>query len=152
MSPDEVALKIQEATCKATQLAILTGTHESHSTFDGLHVGCMAILGAIEPTALMASKKPGQFATQEAMMFSAVLAARAPTEITKEGMITVEFGPHIIFEALEICEKIFGKSIDSYLDKGMVEAARRCGAGSTIPLEELMQKRSVAHELSKTLQ
>ena len=151
MKPEEIAVKIQEATSKAVQFAVLAGTHESNSTADGLYIGCMGILGALQATSLMAAKKPEMLFTPEALMFTAVMAARMQIDASG-GNITVEFGPHILLEALEICEKIFGKSIDSFLDKKLVEAARQCGAGSSIPLEDLMLKRSQAHGLSKTLQ
>ena len=167
MTSEDIAMKIQQATCEATHMAILAGTMKTHDSAAATHIGCMSMLGAMQPTAMIVARKPtlstseikekGEavamgLLTTETLVFTAILAALTQQEAAPNGNISVEFGPHIIFQALEMAEKVFGKSIDHLLDERMVEAARQCGAGSNLPLEQLMAKRSTAHSASKTLQ
>jgi hypothetical protein len=169
MTPDDIAMKINEATAVVTQKAILAGTAaiNNHNSADAFHIGCMAILGALQPTAMISAKRP-QMSREEAiekghevcmtllipetLVFTALVAVYQQQEANKNGNITCEFGPHILLQALESCEKVFGKPIDDKLDPVMVQAARDCGKGSNLPFEELMAKRTAAHQPSKTLQ
>src|ERR1017187_2027455 len=112
MTVDEIAGRVGEATSKITQTAILAGTASNKSTADGLHIGGMAILGALQPAAMLVSSSPGHL-SPEVLVFTAILAARMQVGIAEDGTTAVEFGPHIILEALDACEKVFGKSIDS---------------------------------------
>jgi hypothetical protein len=169
MTPDEIATKVNMEAAQATQMAILAGTQKqnNHNSADAFHIGCMSVLGALQPSAMIAAKRP-MLSREEAiekgrevcmtllipetLVFTALVAAYQQQEANRNGNITVEFGPHIILQALESCEKVFGKPIDDKLDPVMVQAARDCAKGSNLPFEELMAKRTAAHQPSKTLQ
>jgi hypothetical protein len=94
---------------------------------------------------------PGKRITADTLLFFAILAATAARDTRcidgQKGMdgtsgvgVQCEFGPSIVFDALEIFERATGRKIDNYLPKGMVEAARDKAAHAKAELDALFSK------------
>ena len=168
--------KINNVTTDAIQTAILSA--RSQNLADAIYIGSVGINGALLPVAQLVANKPdptslglpsnpndlteadhaicrevaSKLVNPDTMLFAAILAARICGGISSNNMVAIEFGPHIVLEALEIFEKATGRNPDKLLDPRMVAEARKVGENTTIPLEEFMEKRRGASPSSETLQ
>lgn len=163
----DIGEKCNSATTEAVQMAILTvaktAKDPSHNHSTATYISCMASLGAMMPGAMAVSKcdfsreqiehfreneDAGQKAarslvTPEALLFVSILAAKILVSFDVEtGYQTTEFGPHILFEALEVFEAAIGKPADAYLDPNLLKAARTVGASSAAPFRDFLKGRS----------
>ena len=74
----------------------------------------------------------------EAILFSAILAAKAVSPVSQNEM-ALAMGPAIILEAMEAYEKLTGQKADDIICTGMSGAARHVEDESVIPLQKFME-------------
>lgn len=142
---------------------VQSGTALAHLKYggniaDGVFLGCMAALGALTPTAMMLAKRPvltpeevrekgneiaTSLVTHETLLFAALASAHIMTDLDRSGGLTTEFGPHILWQALNIWEKVYpDKKADDFFDANMLKAARNVGASIGNKLNDFLAHRS----------
>jgi hypothetical protein len=147
---------------------------------DAAYVGCNAALCALVPTSALLVKKPrltkeqleqdgakifAKLISFEAILFTALATARMHQGLQVEGSrVVVEngtgfeivgqvnFGPDVLFEALEDWKKLTGKNPDDYFDPKLLAAIREINGGALIPLNDFLEKRKNSSPTSNTLQ
>lgn len=135
---------------------------------DGAFLGCMAALGALTPTAMIFAKRPQltekevkergkeiamSLVSTETLLFAAIASAHVLVDSQRDGGIVTEFGPHILWQALNIWEKVYpDKKPDDFFDPGMLKAARKAGANIGDKLGEFLANRRTSVPPSGTLQ
>lgn len=140
-----------------TGIEFIVKRHQGNGP-DCCFLGSMAALGALTPTAMVFAKRPklsdeeimesGQevllsLITEETLLFAALVAARIQTDLRPNGMTKTEFGPHILWQALSIWEKVYpDKKAEDHINNGVVAAARKFGEKTVIPFSEFMKKRA----------
>lgn len=164
--------KMAEEAHQACSDMVQSGVALAHLKFggtaaDGVYLGSMAALGALTPTAMICAKRPRlndeevrergkavamSLVREETLLFAALIAARVQTDLRPDGNTTTEFGPHILWQALSIWEKVYpDKKAEDLLDNGMIQAARDFGSKSVIPFEEFLRKRPTSVPPSSAL-
>lgn len=127
---------------------------------DAAYLGSMAALGALTPTAMVFANRPRvddqtirergkeiafSLVKEETLLFAALVAARCQTNLGTDGETTTEFGPHILWQALSIWEKVYpDKKAEDHLDNGMIKAARKFGEQAVVPFDEFLRKRQTS--------
>lgn len=157
-----------QACSDMVQSGIALATMKFHGgAADAGYLGSMAALGALTPTAMVFANRPkldrqaieerGKeiafgLVKEETLLFAALVAARVMTNLDSDGETTTEFGPHILWQALSMWEKIYpDKKAEDHLDNGMLKAARDFGAKSVIPFDEFLRKRQTSVPPSNSL-
>lgn len=148
---------------------------------DAAYVGCNAALCALVPTSALFAKKPrltqqqleqdgakifAKLLTFDVILFAALATARMhqgltvdskPVVVDKAGVGfeivgQVNFGPDIMYEALEDWKKLTGKNPDDHFDSKLLAAIREINGGALIPLKDFLEKRKNSSPTSSTLQ
>jgi hypothetical protein len=124
---------------KAAQ-SLIVATHEHGGGMpDSIYTTANLAIGVIHSIAMCVGKAkwtenvedfdPLTAITAESMLFSVILVNKmSPDFDPVSNGSTAEFGPHILYEALETYERYTGKKPDEFLMPGLVKAAREVGA------------------------
>lgn len=86
---------------------------------------------------------------ENAVLFAALLAARALPSVDGKGLGRCEFSPAVSFEAMEAFEKLTGYKPDDFIDEAFVKATREFVAEHPDCLAEAQKARLAS--LSQTL-
>lgn len=129
---------------------------------EAIYVMCCAVIGILHVLAMTVGKHDASMPKEDfdptksinptTLLFSTLLANKvAPDYCHRSGGIQTEFGPHVIFEALEAYEKLTGRKPDDYLTPGMVSAAREAGTIGREVLNAFMDARRNNPNISDSL-
>jgi hypothetical protein len=151
--------KVQEA---AHMLALIAVQACGQDRRAGVYTCMGVVTGALHIFAMAVSQMPGEIeagienfnATKrinaDTLLFAAILAATASREMhgidvsdttfAIEGII--EFGPAVIFDAMQTFERATGRQIDGFLPPDMVSAARDPAARAAQELDKIVALRS----------
>lgn len=146
----EVAERIHQLVGQMTQHAM----QEAENSADATRIAGMAALGSLIPMAPFTAKnadlngrKPEDvpederqelmFSTlsPETMIFAALLTGRMLTAFNaKTGYSSTEFGPNILWEALQDWRRVFpDKSADDFIHPKILDSARKFGENPKLP-------------------
>lgn len=166
-SNENVGQSLHAAVLDVVQKVLITvARQKGTSSAETAYIAALASLGGITPLALIVAKKPANaeelsdeekmeatshMFTNEAVAFAGLLAISAQN-IRRGGVVSMEFGPHVLWAALDKWQKLYPEvAPDNFLDHKMLESARDFRDNPKLPAHILKGRAEADSEAHKSL-